>query len=281
MAISLPNWSGAISLANNAVITLLAVALAAEPLFAKKKAPAPAAAPQTAPVTTAPPAKAAAEPAKTTDAATAPGAPAATTPAASNQTVNHDALLLRIREALKFGNSQQVRDALSAMPRPRVVVGASLGGLLALHVAEATDAVVLVNPLPPAPWHSDLIARTWPDIVPWHRQARLDSTRRALPDADEATALFAFRHWRDESGAVLRHAYAGDEIARPACPVLFVLSQVDDDVPPSIPSAMAAAWSSDVLQTVSPSHVGPLLDRHATGIAAQAVEWLNHAVQVG
>lgn len=176
---------------------------------------------------------------------------------------------------------QQVRDALSAMPRPRVVVGASLGGLLALHVAEAADAVVLVNPLPPAPWHSDLIARTWPDIVPWHRQARLDGTRRALPDADEATALFAFRHWRDESGAVLRHAFAGDEIARPACPVLFVLSQVDDDVPPSIPSAMAAAWSSDVLQTVSPSHVGPLLDRHAAGIAAKAVEWLNRAVQVG
>lgn len=117
MAISLPNWSGAISLANNAVITLLAVALAAEPLFAKKKAPAPAAAPQTAPVTTAPPAKAAAEPAKTTDAATAPGAPAATTPAASNQTVNHDALLLRIREALKFGNSQQVRDALNTLTR--------------------------------------------------------------------------------------------------------------------------------------------------------------------
>lgn len=179
---------------------------------------------------------------------------------------------------------QQVRDALLVMPRPRAVVGASLGGLLALHVADAADAadaVVLVNPLPPAPWHSDLVSRAWPDIVPWHRQARLDGTRRALPDTDEATTLFAFRHWRDESGAVLRHAYEGVTAARPACPVLFVLSHADDDVMPAIPSATAAAWDACVLQTVSPSHVGPLLDRHAAGIASQAVEWLNRAVQAG
>ncbi len=185
--------------------------------------------------------------------------------------------------ATGFGDYlHQVRDALSMMPRPRIVVGASLGGLLALHVAEAADAVVLVNPLlPPAPWHAALAPRTWPDLVPWRRDARLDGTRRSLPDADEATALFAFRHWRDESGAVLRHAYAGDEVERPACPVLFVLSQADDDIPPSIASAMATAWSSDVLQTVSPSHVGPLLDRHASGIAGQTVEWLNRAAQAG
>lgn len=176
---------------------------------------------------------------------------------------------------------QQAREALLALPRPRVVIGASLGGLLALHVAVAADAVVLVNPLPPAPWHAALAPRTWPDVVPWRRHARLDGTRRALPDTDEATALFAFRHWRDESGAVLRHAYAGDGGARPACPALFVLSQVDDDVPPAIPSAMATAWSSEVLQTVSPSHVGPLLDRHASGVAGQTVEWLNRTVQAG
>jgi predicted alpha/beta hydrolase family esterase len=184
--------------------------------------------------------------------------------------------------ATGFGDYlQQVREALSVLPRPRVVVGASLGGLLALRVADAADAVILVNPLPPAPWHADLVSRAWPDIVPWHRQARLDGTRRALPDTDEATALFAFRHWRDESGAVLRHAYAGTAVERPACPVLFVLSQADDDIAPVITSSMAAAWSSEVLQTVSPSHVGPLLDRHAHGIAAQAVEWLNRAGRNG
>ena len=49
----------------------------------------------------------------------------------------------------------QVRAALAALPRPRVLVGASLGGLLALDAAEGADAVVLVNPLPPVPWHVD------------------------------------------------------------------------------------------------------------------------------
>jgi len=175
----------------------------------------------------------------------------------------------------------QVDAALARLPRPRVLAGASLGGLLALRAAAAADALVLVNPLPPAPWHAQLEARDWPVVVPWRRDARLAGTRRALPDADEATALFAFRHWRDESGAVLRQAYAGIAVARPACPVLCVLSRRDDDVPPRIPAAMAAAWGAEVLQTPSDSHVGPLLGHGAAGIAMHAVEWLNRAVPHG
>ena len=175
----------------------------------------------------------------------------------------------------------QVRAALAALPRPRVLVGASLGGLLALNAAEGADAVVLVNPLPPVPWHVDMPARDWPDVVPWRRAARLSGTREAMPDADDATTLFAFRHWRDESGAVLREAWRGVATERPACPMLCVASAHDDDVPPSITRAMAEAWGADVLQTVSGSHVGPLLGREAAGIAAQAVEWLNRVAKAG
>ena len=175
----------------------------------------------------------------------------------------------------------QVRAALAALPRPRVLVGASLGGLLALNAAEGADAVVLVNPLPPVPWHVDMPARDWPDVVPWRRAARLSGTREAMPDADDATTLFAFRHWRDESGAVLREAWRGVARERPACPMLCVVSAHDDDVPPSITRAIAEAWGADVLQTVSGSHVGPLLGREAAGIAAQAVEWLNRAAKAG
>lgn len=175
----------------------------------------------------------------------------------------------------------QVRAALAALPRPRVLVGASLGGLLALDAAEGADVVVLVNPLPPVPWHVDMPARDWPDVVPWRRAARLSGTREAMPDADDATTLFAFRHWRDESGAVLREAWRGVATERPACPMLCVASAHDDDVPPSITRAMAEAWGADVLQAVSGSHVGPLLGREAAGIAAQAVEWLNRAAKAG
>ena len=102
-----------------------------------------------------------------------------------------------------------------------------------------------------------------------------------MPDADDATALFAFRHWRDESGAVLREAQRGVAVARPACPVLCVVSDHDEDVPPAITRAMAEAWGADVLQTLSASHVGPLFGRDAAGIAAQAVEWLNRAAKPG
>ena len=170
---------------------------------------------------------------------------------------------------------EQTRAALQALPRPRVLIGASLGGLLAMANADEADALVLINPLPPLPWATQLPARDWPDLVPWQRDARLASTRRALPDADDATALFAFRHWRDESGAVLRAAHRGITVPRPACPVLCVVSEQDEDVPPSLTVALAAEWNADVLRVPSSSHVGPLLGRSATAVAGQVVAWLS------
>jgi pimeloyl-ACP methyl ester carboxylesterase len=170
---------------------------------------------------------------------------------------------------------QQAGTALDALPRPRVVIGASLGALLAMDCAEGADALVLVNPLPPARWAASLPPRDWPDIVPWQREARLASTRRALPDADDATALFAFRHWRDESGAVLRAAHAGIRVSKPTCPVLCVVSKQDEDVPPVLTRALAAEWEADLIEADSPSHVGPLLGRCATDAAAQVAAWLS------
>jgi predicted alpha/beta hydrolase family esterase len=171
----------------------------------------------------------------------------------------------------------QVRAALVDLPRPRALVGASLGGLLALACADAADALVLVNPIPPRRWTGGLVARDWPARVPWQVNARLDSTRRALPDADDATALFAMRHWRDESGAVLREAYAGIDLPRPACRLLCVASAQDDEVPPRLTIEMAQAWDASLFRTDSPSHVGPLLGRDAAGVAAQVAGWLTSA----
>ena len=169
----------------------------------------------------------------------------------------------------------QVRAALAALRPPRALVGASLGGLLALDCAADADALVLVNPLPPAPWHAQLPRREWPDVIPWQRDARLTGTRRALPDADEATSLFAFRNWRDESGRAMREAYDGREVAPPACPVLCVVSMVDDDVPPPLTVAWASAHQADLLRASAVSHVGPLLGRGAADCAAQVLTWLS------
>lgn len=165
--------------------------------------------------------------------------------------------------------------ALAALARPCAVVGASLGGLLAARLADRADALVLVSPLPPAPWHSALPAREWPARVPWRRDARLASTRSALLEADPATALFAFRHRRDESGAVLRDAYAGVAVEAPACPVLCIASAADEDVPCAATEALGRAWKANLLRLEGSSHVGPLLGAQAPSVAAQVLAWLS------
>src|SRR5690606_41664458 len=69
-------------------------------------------------------------------------------------------------------------------------------------------------------------------------------------------------------------ARAGRAVARPACPVLVIASEGDDEVPAAASAALAARWGADLLR-VPGSHVGPLLGRQAAGIAAQAVDWMN------
>lgn len=170
---------------------------------------------------------------------------------------------------------RQVRDELQRLPRPRALVGASLGGLLALACADEADAIVLVNPMLPAPWSEDVPSREWPEVVHWGRDARLASARDALHDADPATALFALRHWRDESGAVLREAHAGVVVERPACRLLMLVSGRDEDVPPMQLEAMAEAWRADIVRRPEDSHVGPLLGRGAATCATQALAWLS------
>lgn len=169
----------------------------------------------------------------------------------------------------------QVRAALQDLQRPRVLVGASLGGLLAAMCASEADALVLANPLPPAPWHQRLPVRSWDAVVPWQRNARLHSTRQAMQDADDASALWAFRHWRDESGQALSQAHVGAEVAKPDCPALFVVSRQDEDVPPEIILEWARAWRADRLETLADNHVGPLLGSRSQEIALQTVGWLN------
>lgn len=164
----------------------------------------------------------------------------------------------------------QVRDWVAAAPRPRLLVGASLGGLLAVAAADAADALVLVNPLPPAglPGGDPV-----PDLVPWGRRASLAGTRRALPGADDAAALFAFRRWRDESGRVLREARAGWPVPRPAVPVLVIASETDADVPAAASAALAADWGAS-LWRVPGGHVDPLLGRQAPALAEAVLQWL-------
>lgn len=178
--------------------------------------------------------------------------------------------------------SAQVRAQLDVMATPRIVVGASLGGLLAWMNADLADVLVLVNPLPPLPWASSLPSRDqYPDTIAWGAQASLAGTRRSLFDADDAACLFAFRHWRDESGAVMNEAVAGIEARAPSCPVVMVISGADDDVPADVSQAVANHVQARVVFVPGASHVGPLLGRRAAGVASQTVAALNEALRAG
>jgi pimeloyl-ACP methyl ester carboxylesterase len=165
--------------------------------------------------------------------------------------------------------------ACSESAAPCVAIGASLGGLLALDLAQDAAAAVLINPLPAAPWHARLPARApYPPVVPWGRDASLAGTARALPDADSATWRYAYRRWRDEAGAVLNAVRAGVSLARPACPSLLLASADDDDVPAALSAEYARALGTQYLLLPDASHVGPLLGRQAAHIARLALSWL-------
>jgi len=170
----------------------------------------------------------------------------------------------------------QVAAWCRAPPAGRVeLIGASLGGLLALAVAREVKAraLVLVNPMPPAGFASPAAAS--PAVIRWRSGASLRGTQRAMPDAEDAACAFAFRRWRDESGAALDEARAGLAVDPPDCPVLVIASEHDRDVPPDASRALAATLGADFECIRGASHVGPLLGYSAARTAARVVDWLD------
>lgn len=180
-------------------------------------------------------------------------------------------------EATRFEDYRtQVVEAARTMSSsaPLALIGASLGGLLALAAADAVgaSALVLVNPLPPAPLHERLPRREWPALVPWRRDATLAGTRRAMSGADAAACLYAFRRWRDESGAVMAEAAAG-VVAAVSARVLVIAARDDGDVPAPVSLALARQLGADHV-SCDGGHLDPLLGRDAAQAALLALHWL-------
>lgn len=155
-----------------------------------------------------------------------------------------------------------------------ILIGASMGGVLALKVAEAIPpaALVLVNSVPPAGVGASRAHKQYPPIIRW-ADGPLEETRTALFDSDEATIQWAWPRWRDESGAVLQEIAAGIPVQPPPCPTLVVLSEQDTDVPYQTGLALATWAGADVLLYHGMSHVGPLLSRRAQEVAQMVVAW--------
>lgn len=155
-----------------------------------------------------------------------------------------------------------------------ILIGASMGGVLALKVAEAIPpaALVLVNSVPPAGVGASRARKQYPPIIRW-ADGPLEETRTALFDSDEATIQWAWPRWRDESGAVLQEIAAGIPVQPPPCPTLVVLSEQDTDIPYQTGLTLATWAGADVLLYHGMSHVGPLLSRRAQEVAQMVVAW--------
>ncbi len=163
-----------------------------------------------------------------------------------------------------------------------ILVGASMGGILALKLAAAVEptALVLINSVPPAGVGPVRAGRSYPPIVEW-ANGPLAETRAALFDSDEATTRWAWSRWRNESGAVLNATAAGIVVAPPTCPTLVVLGEQDTDIPHQTGLTLAAWAGADVQLYHGMSHVGPLLGQRAPAVAQMVVTWTQQQADSG
>jgi pimeloyl-ACP methyl ester carboxylesterase len=154
-----------------------------------------------------------------------------------------------------------------------VLVGASMGGPLVLAAARRLkpDAIVLVNPVPEIGIPGRKLS---PPVVRWANGPFAD-TVAAMPESDQATQVFAWKHWRDESGAVLNRLTKGLRTPHPRCRVLMIVSGKDTDIAPSLSRATARRLRADIKTLPKMSHVGPLFGREAPSVAAGVLKWLE------
>lgn len=160
--------------------------------------------------------------------------------------------------------------------RRQVLVGASLGGLLALASAAECPpaALVLVNPVPPRGVQPRPAFPPRPSRVAWSTSPFV-ATRKAMPDAELAAARWAHARWRDESGRALDEAAAGIDLKMPVCPILVMASALDTDIPPATSRATAARIGAGFVVLPGCGHLGVLLGHAAARSAMQAAAWLR------
>lgn len=160
--------------------------------------------------------------------------------------------------------------------RPLVLVGASMGGALALKASEKLrpDALVLINSVLPKGVVKSVDSKPYPPVIKW-ANGPLRDTEDAMPDSDRKTILWAWKKWRDESGGVLNELKKGIAAAKPSCPVLVLISENDTDIPPAHSEKLAKYLQANTLLLKKASHVGPLMGTKAKETAGLALSWIE------
>jgi hypothetical protein len=180
-------------------------------------------------------------------------------------------------ECTRLQHYREQVQAVCGQRTPQLLIGASLGGLLALLAEPPTATAVtriLINPLPPAPWHNELPQRVWPERVDWAHRHDLAGTRRALGHGDPVSAVYAQQRWRDESGAVLREAWLGVACPQPSARTLVIAGALDQDVPVACSRQLAAGIGADYLELAGAGHIDPLTGSAAQPLLDQVLRWL-------
>lgn len=185
-------------------------------------------------------------------------------------------------ERTKFTDYVGQVEAWSKRPKGAklVLVGASMGGILALKAAETLhpDALVLVDSVPPKGIGPARPQHDYPPIIKW-ANGPIKDTRDSMPDSDEKTIQWAWKRWRDESGGVLSTISQGVSVKPPTCPVLVIIGEKDTDVDPASGREMAKKFHGDIHFYQGMSHVGPLLSTRATEVASSAQAWVAAALR--
>ncbi len=158
--------------------------------------------------------------------------------------------------------------------KPLVLIGASMGGILALKSAETLhpDLIILINSVPPKGIGPQKESKAYPSIVEW-ANGPIEDTRASLPDGDEATIAWAHPQWRNESGTVMNAIRQGITVTKPACPVLVIIGEDDTDISAATSRALAAWASADTFAYAKTSHIGPLMGHRRAEIATAAANW--------
>ncbi len=168
------------------------------------------------------------------------------------------------------------------MPRPPIVIGHGLGGLLALRLAQERPvaALVLLSPalpgelLPPPPAHMvRLLPRQYRrGLLGW--DAPLDVLRRQNPDLSAADVKRVQHMLGAESGAARRQMLEGVPIARehlPQVPRLVIGAGLDRFFPASDSERLAEWLGADYLAFDSHSHYGLVTGEDSHAPVADAV----------
>lgn len=158
-----------------------------------------------------------------------------------------------------------------------VLVGASLGGLLAAAMANRLQAraLILLNPAPPA-----LAAKQSLDVVvaqddrPWGLRASVVGTQRAVTELHALDVLRVFRRWSDCSHRLLQEIGDGIAVPRPSMPCLLLSSDSDAELSIESGRLLAARWGAEQ-RCLQGTHVGPLLGTEAGAAVTEVVGWLR------